>query len=206
MNNFKNQVDEKIKMYSKKQYFDGYIQNEFLTTNGVADIFLKLDEKSQLFDLRTVKNQIDLDKEVYTFIEDKTSLLDNNIQINLHIIGIDLNSKDQEMVRHILKEHYAVELYKMQKEYIRYRNKIVKLIITGIICLFSYAFLYFHTNFSFFLEVLGFLFSFALWEAFDCYIYTFSDIKYERNAIAQDLLINIDFYDNEKNITNIDTL
>ena len=53
-----------------------------------------------------------------------------------------------------------------------------------------------NTDFNFFLEVFGFLFSFSLWEAFDCYLYTFSDIKETRIAITQNLLMDVDFHEN----------
>ena len=45
------------------------------------------------------------------------------------------------------------------------------------------------------MEVFGFLFSFSLWEAMDCVIYSFSEVKEEREAITQNLLINVDFSD-----------
>lgn len=195
MDDFELKMKEKIKQYSNKQYLDGYIQNEFLTEDGDADIFLSLSSKDDLFDTRTVHNQKDLRHDVYEFIEEKSSMLDNNVLLNLHIVGVELSSKEQGIVKHILKEHYAIELYKVQKEYIKYRNKIISLIMIGFISLFSYLLLYLNTNFNFFLEVLGFLFSFSLWEAFDCMIYAFSDVKSTREAITQNLLMNVEFND-----------
>ena len=57
----------------------------------------------------------------------------------------------------------------------------------------KYAFLYVYTKLDFFLEVFGFLFSFSLWEAFECMIYDYSEIKEEREAVTQNLLISIVF-------------
>ena len=34
MNNFRAQMKEKIKLYSKDQYLDGYIKHEYLTDDG----------------------------------------------------------------------------------------------------------------------------------------------------------------------------
>ena len=200
MNDFKNKMKEKIKLYSHDKYLDGYIQNEYLTDDEDADIFLKVDNKNDLIDSRTVNNQIDLVPDIYDFIEDKTAMLDSNIKIELHIIGGDLNQHDQGAVRHILKEHYAIELYKIQKEYKRYRNKIIKLIIIGMLSLLCYSFFYFYTTFEFFLEVFGFLFSFALWEAFDSMIYDFNEVKRNREDITQNLLMTVVFDEDEKNI------
>ena len=56
-----------------------------------------------------------------------------------------------------------------------------------------YAFLFFFTDFEFGLEILGFLFSFALWEGFDSMIYDFKEIKKEREDITQNLLTNVVF-------------
>lgn len=198
MNDFKNKVKEKIKQYSNEQYLDGYIKNEFLTDDGDADIYLNINSKDELFDSRTTGNQLDLCKDVYEFIEEKTSMLENDVQISLHIIGKRISQKDQELFKHILKEHYAVELYKKHKEYKSYKSKITSLFLVGFISVLFYLLLYLYTDFEFFLEVFGFVFSFALWEAFDLLLYDFSDVKYEREAITQNLLIDVVFEYDEK--------
>ena len=193
MNDFKKRMNEKIKMYSNKEYLDGYIKNEFLTDDGDADIFLNIESKDELFDSRTVGDQIDLVSDVYDFIEEKTSMLENDVQIHLHILGVKLDSKEQGAVKHILKEHFAIELYKVEKEYKRIKNKIFKLIIIGVISFISYLLFNLYVNYDFFLEVFGFLFSFALWEGLDSILYNFSEVKNNREAICQNLLMNVDF-------------
>ena len=200
MNNFKKRMKEKIRLYSNEQYLNGYIHNEYLTDDQDADIFLRVEDKDDLIDFRTIRNQVDLVPDVYEFIEDKTSMLESDIQIELHIVGLDLNQHDQGIVRHILKEHYAIELYKIQKEYKRYRNKIIKLFLLGLLSLITYYFFYTYTTFDFFLEVFGFIFSFALWEAFDAMIYDFNEVKRNREDITQNLLMNVVFDKDEKNI------
>ena len=186
MNDFKKKMKEKIDLYSNKEYLDGYMRDEFMTDDNDADIYLKINEKDELFDSRTIDKQIDLNNDVYDFIEDKSSMLDSDVQIELHITGIDLDSHDQGVVRHILKEHYAIELYKVQKEYSRIKRKIFYLILVGLLSFIMYAFLFFFTDF-------GFLFSFALWEGFDSMIYDFKEIKKEREDITQNLLTNVVF-------------
>ena len=195
MNDFKNKVKEKIKLYSKDEYLDGYIKNEYLTKDGDADIYLNIESLDDLFDTRTSGNQIELNNDIYEFIENKTSMLENDTIINLHISGANLTSKEQGMVKHLFKEHYAIELYKTQKDYSKYRNKIIGLVFIGLIALLSYLIIYFVEDFSLLLEVFLFIFSFALWEAGDCIIYTLSDIKLEREAITQNLLMNVEFDD-----------
>ncbi len=198
MDIFKSKMKEKIKQYSNKQYLDGYIKKEFVTDDGDADIFLNIEDKYDLFDSRTVGEQIDLESDVYDFIDEKTAMLGNNVPINLHIIGYEFTPHEQGIIRHILKEHYAIELYKVQKEYTKYKNKIIGLAIIGIICFILYSFLYFLDNFNYLVEIFGFLFSFSLWEALDCIIYTLSETKEEREAITQNLLINVDFGEEPK--------
>ncbi len=193
MNGFKQKVKEKIKQYSNDEYLDGYIKNEFLTKDGDADIILKVTSHNALFDARTEDNQLDLNSKIYDYIDNKTSMLNNDIQIHLHIKGIELSHHDQGIVKHIINEHYAIELYKVQKQYIRYKKKVFKLIILGLFFLLCYALIAFHFSSKFFIEVFGFLFSFTLWEAFDTLIYAFSDIKLKREIITQKLLMEIDF-------------
>ena len=198
MNDFKKKVKEKIQQYSNKQYLDGYIKNEFLTNDGDADIFLKVNSRDEIFDSRTMGSQLDLNSEIYSFIEEKTSMLENDIQINLHIVGWRLKSKEQELVKHILKEHYAIELYKKQREYLDKKIKVISLFLTGLLTLLCYMFLYLFTDFEFFMEVFGFIFSFSLWEAFDLLIYDFTEVKNQREAVTQNLLTEVDFDYEEK--------
>lgn len=195
MDVFKEKVKEKIRMYSNEQYLDGYIKKEFITEDGDADIYINIDEKYDLFDSRTVGNQIDLEENVYSFIEEKTSMLGNHIPISLHIIGCDFTPHEQGIIRHILKEHYAIELYKVQQNYTKLKHKIIGLIIIGLLAFIIYSYLYFLDNFNYLGEVFGFLFSFSLWEALDCIIYSFSEVKDQREAVTQNLLINVYFDD-----------
>ncbi len=199
MDTFKKKLKEKIKKYSNDQYLDGYIKKEFFTSDGDADIYINIEDKYELFDSWTIGGQIDLEKDVYEFIEEKTSMLGNHIPINLHIVGYEFTSHEQGVIRHILKEHYAIELYKAQKEYTNYKNKILCLILIGFASFGLYSFLFFVERFNYLVEVFGFLFSFALWEAMDCAIYSFSEAKEKREAITQNLLMNVSF-DNEKDI------
>ena len=108
MNDFNTKLKEQIKKYSNKQYLDKYIQEEYLTEDGEADIFIKLTNKNQLFDERTFGNQLDLDSNIYEFVEEKSSMLDSSVQIRLNIVGLHLTKKEQEQVRAIIKEHYAI--------------------------------------------------------------------------------------------------
>lgn len=193
MNDFKKKMGKKIEQFSSKDYLDSYIRNEFLTDDGDADIYLKISSKDDLIDNRTVNNQIDLRSEIFEFVENKTALLDNDIKISLHIIGVKLSENEQIMIKNIFREHYAIELFKIQKDYKNQKEKVLSLFLIGCISLLSYLLLYLFTDFDFFLEVFGFIFSFALWEAFDQLIYEISDTKFEREAISQNLLIEIIF-------------
>ncbi len=193
MNDFKIKMEEKIKQFSNDEYLEGYIRNEYMTDDKDADIYLNIEEESELFDSRTKGKQVDLNPDVYEFIESKSSMLESDVQIELHISGLEMNDHKQGIVKHLIKEHYAIELYKVQKEYKRIRNKICKLLFIGIITFLLYMLVYFHTDFEFGVEILGFLFSFALWEGFDALLYDFNEIKKEREDTTQNLLINVVF-------------
>ena len=195
MNNIRKEVKDKINKYSNEQYLDGYIKSEYLTDNGDANIYIKLDNNDDLFDKRTVGSQLDLNRKIYKYLDDKSSMLRNDIQINFHILGLKLEQNEKEEIKHLFKEHYAIELYKIQKHYRRYRNKIVTLLFIGILFLLTYIALTNLFNFNSFEEIFIFLFSFSLWEALDCLIYFFSDLKLNRENITQKLLMNVVFDD-----------
>ena len=141
MNEFKKKMYEKIKTYSNQKYLEGYIKDEYLTQDGDADLYLNLKSIDDLVDSRTIGNQLDVVKKVYKFIEDKSAMLDNDTQLELHIKGIEVDTKTQGSVKHIIKEHYAIELYKIQKKYTKCRNKIIGLALIGIISLIIYIML-----------------------------------------------------------------
>ena len=193
MSNFKEKMHEKINMYSNKEYLDGYIRNEFMTDDYDADIYLNIESNDELFDSRTSGRQLELNSDIYEYIEDKSSMLDSSVKLQLHILGGKFTSHEMGVIRHILKEHYAIELYKVQKEYTRIKNKIRNLILVGIISFILYALLFFLTDFEFGLEILGFLFSFSLWEGFDSMKYDFNEIKKNREDVTQNLLMSISF-------------
>ena len=181
-----------------EQYLDGYIKSEYLTQDGDADVFLKIHNKYELFDSRTVNNQLDINGSVYRFIDDKTSMLGNEIPVNLHILGMNFTPHEQGTIRHILKEHYAIELYKVQKKYTNLKHKVIGLACLGLTSFLLYSFLYFLKDFNYLVEVFGVLFTFSLWEAMDRFIYVLSDVRGEREAITQRLLMNIDFDEEEE--------
>ena len=193
MNDMKNELKEKIKQYSNKEYLEGYIKNEFLTDDGDADIYIRLKNREDLFDERTSEKQLELRKDIYNFIDDKASILDNDVQINFHIRGLDITEREQGRAKHIIKEHYAIELYKVQRKYQNHKNKIVRLFAIGFLFLLLYGVTYYLTKSQFLLEVFGFLFSFSLWQAFEKLLYTLNTIKSDINAVAQKLLINVEF-------------
>ena len=120
-------------------------------------------------------------------------MLDSSVKIELHILGLDLSKHEQGIAKHILKEHYAIELYKIQKQYTKYRDRVIKLLLFGLVCLFIYSFFFFFTDFDYFLTIFSFLFTFSLWEAFSLIIGKLNSIKKQREDITQNLLMGVSF-------------
>ena len=197
MNNIKKEVKEKISKYSKKKYLDRYIENEFLKENGDANIYIKLNSKEELFDSRTVDNQKDLNNSIYEFIDSKSSILSSDIQINFYVLGLSLSNEERAEVKNLLKEHYAIEFYKKQKEHKRVELKVFRLLLIGVIFTILYALTLKYSNYDLFNEILLFIASFSIWEAFDFILYDLIDIKREREFITQKLLIDIYFSKDE---------
>ena len=50
--------------------------------------------------------------------------------------------------------------------------------------------------------IICFIFSFALWQAFENIIYDFRDVKETRKDITQNLLMNVTFDEKEKDIND----
>ena len=193
MNNIKEEVKKKIIEYSNEKYLNKYIKSEFLTDKGDANIYLNIAKREELFDKRTVRPQIDLMDDIYKYIDIKSSILSNDIQLNLHILNTKLKKEEQEKVCSLIKEHYGMELYKVGREYKETKDRIYKLLVIGLFFLGLYMILYYTFNSKLFIEILGFMFSFTLWESFDSFIFSLSNIKKQREDITQKLLMDIYF-------------
>ena len=197
MNDFKRKMKEKIKTYSKKEYLAEYMKNEYTTLDKDADVYLNIGERDEIFDSWTVENQIDLENDIYEFVEEKIEMLECDIPINLHILGYEFTSKEEGMIKHLFKEHYSIELYKIQREYKKTRNKAINMLVIGFVSLLIYFYFIIFNDNDIPSEIFAFLFSFSLWESFDSIIYNLSEIKEQREKITQLLLMDVDF-ENER--------
>ena len=126
----------------------------------------------------------------------KLICIDNDVPINLHIIGYAFPSKDQEEIKHLIKEHYSIELYKAQKEYKKILNKATYLFLAGLVFLLIYLLIIIFVESNVSSEIFAFLFTYSLWEALHGIIYVLSKIKTKRAAITQTLLMNVEFKEN----------
>ncbi len=190
---FKKKMKEKIKEYSKEKYLQGYIKSEFNIVDKDADIYLQVSSKNELFDSRTIGKQKSLTDSLYSYIESKTDMLDNDVSINLHITGYAFPSKDREEIKHLIREHYSIELYKVQKEYKKVLNKSTYLFLIGLVFLLIYLGVIIFTESNISSEIFAFLFTYSLWEALHGVIYVLSKVKDKREAITQNLLMEVDF-------------
>lgn len=94
MNDFKKKMNEKIKLYSNDKYLENFFKNEFEMSEGEAHVYMYLNDKSELFDYRTMGDQLSLNLNVYEYIEDKTSMLENDVKINFHVRCPDVSKKE----------------------------------------------------------------------------------------------------------------
>ena len=193
---FKKKMNEKIKEYSNEKYLRGYIENEYDLNENGANIYMQIFSKNELFDSRTIGKQKSLTDNLYNFIESKSAMLDNDIPLNLQIIGYSFPSRAQEEIRHLIKEHYSIELYKVQKEYKKTLKKTTYLMLIGFIFLLIYVSIILFTESNVASEIFAFLFTYTLWEALHGIIYVLSKLKAKRAAITQTLLMNVEFKEN----------
>ena len=198
MDKFKKKMKSKMKQFYNNEYLFNYIRNEYSTDDNDLDIYYKVYRYEDLFDTRTLGHQIALRQDFFDYIEYKTEMAGNFIPINLHIIGMKLSGDEKGVIRHLIKEHYSVELYKIQKEYRKLVNKSLNMIFIGEISLALYFIIESISNSFIPSQIFGFLFSFSLWEAFDTIFYKLPDIRKKRNLYAQGLLTKVDYHDEDE--------
>ena len=51
-------MNEKINLYSNDKYLEKFFKNEFEMSEGEAHVYMYLNDKSELFDYRTMGDQL----------------------------------------------------------------------------------------------------------------------------------------------------
>ena len=186
-------LNKVVNKYSSKKSLDSYIDREFINEEGYAVININLYNGVQLFEPFSYKNQLELNSEIYDYIDNKVAVIPKDIPLKVIFRGKKISEKNQNEIKKLIREHYAIKLYEKQKELNLNRDKTIILAMLGIAMLFLYFYLSVRYNNTLFLEIFSIVASFSIWEAADFFILGRTKINVERFHITQKLIQEIEF-------------
>ena len=189
----KNQLKKATARRSNLLTLRQYIDQEYMDADGYAVIDIALYDGFARYHPLSLGRQLDLNEEIYDFIEQKASIIPAQLPLKLSFHGGNLDAAEQERVRQLLTEHYTVCLHDKLWDKRINRRKLVGMSAVGLFFLSLYFYFALKREDGLFLEVLSVVGSFALWEAADSLMLERRDINAEIRNIAQHLTQEVVF-------------
>lgn len=188
----RNQLKKVAQSHASLQTLHQYIEQEFMDADGYGVIDICLYEGLELYDPLSMGRQRELNPEIYDFIERKANLIPAQVPLKIRFHG-GIAEADQEQIRRLLSEHYAVAMHDKAWDLRSNFRKLVGMAIVGVIFLSLYFFYALRREDGLFLELLSVIGSFAMWEAADCFLLERRAIDAEIMNIAQHLTQEVEF-------------
>ncbi len=170
-----------------------YIANEYLDENGTAVIEINGYCGLVWFEPLSSGKQLELNSEIYEYIDKKVKGIPINYFIKLKFINSNLSEDKKQRIKNQIKEHYGLIL----KE----RNIKLKFNIIKILGLFIFGVLLLAISFALnksqlgeiVVEILSIIASFSLWEAADFYLFERNQLKFQRLNAGQIAIAEVEF-------------
>lgn len=169
-----------------------YLESEYMEgDSAVIDVCLYDD--LALFDPLSMGRQLDLNPEIYDFIDRKSYLIPAHTPLIIRFHGRALTPEDQACVRDLLSERYMNILRDKLWDLRSLRRKILALLAVGIAFLSLYFYISISLDDGIFLELLSIIASVALWEATGCLLLERSELNRQVLDTLQGLRQRIEF-------------
>lgn len=181
------------KFENEMQSMDKYFEKEYLDEDNNAVIRINAYEGIEWFDMLSIGEQVTLNQEIYDFIDRKAYYIPIRYPIIIQFENVELNEKEQNQVKRLMKEHYTVILNDKRIDLKYNFITILSLFTLGLILLIIYFTINTAKVGDVLSEVLSIAASFALWEAVDYFLLERTDISKERLNAGQLAISEIRF-------------
>ncbi len=162
-------------------------------SEGYACIDIKLNPDTELYDpLSTAKN-LDLNKDIYEFIDEQANIIPARVPLRIRFIGTNLSPEEQELIRQTMRRHYTMKTYDVVWDMALNLRKMIGFTVFGIGVLAAYFYVSFATDRAFATEILSIIGSFSLWEAADAYLLERPVLRREYKNIMQNVNQFVEF-------------
>lgn len=174
--------------YYAKDVAEEYVQD------GYACIDLRLYDGFELYDPMSMGRQSDLNPEVYEHINQHAILIPSAMPLKIRFWGRDIPSDEQQTIREMMRKHYTHNL--LDKVWDRRSNNIHMwtMLILGAALLSLYVYLTVRGQDTVYLEILGTIGSFSIWEVADCFLIERLSIRKQMRYISQNLVQEVEFH------------
>lgn len=182
----------KLKKFEKEMPdFNQYIYQEYLEDDK-AIIYVDASQL-ELFDPLSYGNQIEMNEELYAFIERKSYPVPVKYPIIVRFCNREFTKSEQELIQKLIVERYSVELRDKILDLKINKIKVIALTVVGVVLLGIYFSLQLANLGNIFMEFLSIAGTFALWEAVDFYLLERKDLKTQKYNTGQLAMIEVQF-------------
>ena len=179
---------------NKKNKVDDYIEKEFLDKDGYYTIIINLYEGFSLFNELSVGRQLEVNSEIFDYIDIKSEVIPSSYKLKVKFIGRKLEDEDKEKIKFLIKEHYYVIKEKVKRDIIKLTKKMYLLLMIGVVFLALYVLVISKLFYdSLFLELFSIIGTFSIWESFGLYIFDRKDLYEDYYNCLQNFKLNIEF-------------
>ena len=149
-----------------------YIRKEFLDKDGYYTIGINLYKEFLLYNGLSVGEQLELNDEIFNYIDNKSEVIPNNYKIKIKFIGRKISDEDRKRIDYLIHEHYYVVMENIKRELNKLTYKMIGLLLFGIslftLCFFIVSKISYNSLLLEFLSLVG---SFSIWESFGIFIF-----------------------------------
>lgn len=188
-----NKINKIIDKYANVDSLREYIKREYINEEGNAVINIKLYDDLDIYDKLSYENQAELNSEIYRYIDQKVKIIPAHIPLKLVFHGKRIEKDEQEIIKNLIYEHYAIELFDQQKNLRIVKKKTKRMLFIGItiflIC-FYFSGLGKYKFITDFLSIVG---TFSLWQVASLVLLERRDIDTRTMHIAKMLIHEIEF-------------
>lgn len=186
-------INSIIDRYADKESLREYIKKEFIDEKGQAVIEINIYNELELYDKLSFEKQLELNPDIYKYIDQKAKIIPAHIPIKLRFHGKKIDKEEQEKIKKLIDEHYSIELFSQQKNIRIMRKKTMRLAIIGAIIFLICFYLSSIDKYTFFTDILSIIGTFSIWEVASLLMLGKKDIDMQTVHIAKMLIHEIEF-------------
>lgn len=167
----------KLKKYQLEKFDYYQTINEYYMNDGRAYISVNISSIDDIISKYSVKNDEILNPEFMHYIETNASYIPDEYPLTLEICNHKFSDKEKEIIKKVIKNHYAIGLFNKKNELKISKRRCKLLFFSGLGILLVYSFMIYIPFFNILREIFSLLFCFSMWETADVMIFHHDEIN-----------------------------